>query len=147
MRPQKLLRVTPHHIFDCLGEARRVLDEIALGIGGSLDRNLVLNLDTMMAAVRLAHDERGNYRRARHRHHPRESAGGRRRLAKEWHPYGLAAFGILIEGDADHFAGAQSLQYGPRGGVLAQNLDPAALAREGHQRIADEEALGMMDQA
>ena len=64
MNPQELLRITPYHIFDGLLEARRVLQRISIGATGALNRNFILNLDSMMTAIWCAYDERGNHRSA-----------------------------------------------------------------------------------
>src|SRR6202035_900536 len=75
-----------------------------------------------------------------------ETAGGRRGLVEERDEYGLAAFGVLIEGNPDCLVTTQRLQNGASGRVFADNLDAGALAYERDQSVAGEEALRMVDQ-
>src|SRR5437899_2191447 len=146
MGPQELIGIAPDDILDHLDEAARIFLDIGCAIAAALNRNLIVDFDSMGALIRLAYDKGGHHRRPRNRDDTSETAGGRRWFAEERHKNGLAALGVLVERDSDRFAAPQCLQQRTSGRMLAQDLDSRALANECNQRVSGEKTLRMMDQ-
>src|SRR5579872_5471490 len=146
MLPQELLRKAPDHLFDWAQKPPGVFLNVGLGIGALLERNLILDDDAMMAVVGLAHDEDRHHQGMRLLHQPRERARGRRRLTEKRDEDRLAALGVLIERHPDQPTFAERLEHGARGRTLAHNIDAGALAHPGHQGVAGEKALRVMDE-
>src|ERR1700687_1049353 len=144
MGPQELLGMAPHYVLDCAQEAPRVLLDIGLSIGAFLKLDEVLDDHAMAAVAWLAHHKHRNDHRLRLLDQSRQRARSRSRLAEKRDEDRLAAFGVLIERNADQLAVAQRLEHGARGRTLAHDIDAGALTHPGHQRVAGHEALRVM---
>ena len=78
---------------------------------------------------------------------PREAAAGGGQLAEKRHEHRLAALGVLVERDAHHLAVAQARSTARAAACLRIISTPGPFTHKGHQGVAGQKALGMMNQA
>src|SRR5580704_9607334 len=147
MRPEPLFGMFSNHLFNGLLIPGRVHQRVGVSVAGALLRDLLINLDHVADAIRLAHDEHRDDGGTGHHCEAIEAAGRCGHLAEKWDPDCLGALRVLIERDANDLAALERSQHLARSRMLADYLHTRALADERHQVVARQEALRVMHEA
>jgi hypothetical protein len=124
--------MTADEALDCSGKTASVFLDVSARIVAALNRNLVENLDAMLAPIALTYQKNRHDRHRRNSDQPCKSTGGRGGFTEEGHEYCLAALRVLVERDPDQLALFQRLQHGARCGMLSDHVDASSLPHVGH---------------